>query len=107
MTYDRKGVLGDFYLATRFPWSYYTWDVEVNREAARSEKQYAENAYSPAMGRLFLLSLACLCAESYWVGHMSGPYGVRGLVLFTSILIAGWSIGVLTGFFGALAAKGG
>ncbi len=53
------------------------------------------------MTRLFLLSLACLCAESYWVGHISAPYGKAGLIYSFSILIAGASFGGLAGWAAA------
>lgn len=98
-----KGARADLYLETRFARPI-IWDVEVGEEM-----QYAENAYFRLrpMAHLIALATIALCAEAYWVGFLSGPFGVRGLVLFTSILIAGWSIGVLTGFFGALASRGG
>lgn len=92
-----KGARADLYLATRFSRPI-IWDVEVGEEAAPIRMR--------PMAHLIVLSLIALCAEAYYVGFLSGPYGVRGLVLFTSILIAGWTCGVLTGFFGALAARG-
>lgn len=93
-----KGARADLYLETRFARPI-IWDVEVSEEAAPIRMR--------PMAHFVMLALIALCAEAYWVGFLSGPYGWNGLVLFTSILIAGWSIGVLTGFFGALAARGG
>lgn len=92
-----KGARADLYLATRFARPI-IWDVEIAEEAAPIRVR--------PMAHLIVLSLIALCAEAYWVGFLSGPYGVRGLVLFTSILVAGWTCGALTGFFGALAARG-
>lgn len=92
-----KGARADLYLATRFTRPI-IWD-EVGEEVAPVRLR--------PVAHVVTLATIALCAAAYWVGFLSGPFGVRGLVLFTSILIAGWSIGVLTGFFGALAARGG
>lgn len=91
-----KGARADLYLATRFARPI-IWDVELGEEAAPIRLR--------PMAHVATLSIMALCAAAYWVGFLSGPYGIRGLVLFTSILVAGWGIGVITGFFGAMAAR--
>ena len=98
-----KGARADRYLETRFARPI-IWDVEIGEE-----KQYAENAYFRLrpVAHVATLATIALCAAAYWVGFLSGPFGVRGLVLFTTILVTGWVIGMATGFFGALASRGG
>jgi len=59
------------------------------------------------MIRFLILSLICLCAFSFFIGRVSAPYGVPGFIYSYGIFFSAWSIGVLTGFFGALAARGG
>lgn len=92
-----KGARADLYLETRFARPI-IWDVEVGEEAAPVRLR--------PVAHVVVLATMALCAAAYWVGFLSGPFGIRGLVLFTSILAAGWGIGVLTGFFGALASRG-
>lgn len=92
------GARADLYLATRFARPI-IWDVEIGEEAAPVRLR--------PVAHVVVLATMALCAAAYWVGFLSGPFGVRGLVLFTSILAAGWGIGVMTGFFGALASRGG
>ena len=80
-----------------------------SRSGNRQGEQYAENAYFRLrpVAHVATLATIALCAAAYWVGFLSGPFGVRGLVLFTTILVTGWVIGMATGFFGALASRGG